>query len=115
MELIRAAVARARNLEPLKEDTYKIINDGLVIGGGLAGMTAALTMAEQGFHVHLVEKDRSTGWICAKPDKNAGGSFAAKACPFSGRPGEKPSQYHLISRRVNFPNTPDISALLTES
>lgn len=61
LELIRAAVGRARNLEPLREDTYKIVNSGLVIGGGLAGMTAALTMAEQGFQVHLVEKTDHLG------------------------------------------------------
>ena len=59
--LIKAAVARAKNLEPLSEDTYKIINDGLVIGGGIAGMTAALTMADQGFRVHLVEKTGRLG------------------------------------------------------
>jgi heterodisulfide reductase subunit A2 len=61
MKLIKAAVARARNLKPLKEDTYDIIKDGLVIGGGLSGMTSALTMAEQGFHVHLVEKTNQLG------------------------------------------------------
>jgi heterodisulfide reductase subunit A2 len=61
LELIKAAVARAKNLEPLKADIYKIVNDGLVIGGGLAGMTAALTMAQQGFHVHLVEKTGQLG------------------------------------------------------
>jgi len=61
LELIKAAVARAKNLEPLQADTYKIVNDGLVIGGGLSGMTAALTMAEQGFHVHLVEKTGQLG------------------------------------------------------
>jgi heterodisulfide reductase subunit A2 len=66
LELIKAAVARAKNLEPLKEDTYDIINAGLVIGGGLAGMTAALTIAEQGFHVHLVEKTGLLGGYALK-------------------------------------------------
>ena len=61
LKLIKGAVARAKNLEPLREDTYKIVNDGLVIGAGIAGMTAALTMADQGFHVHLVEKTDQMG------------------------------------------------------
>jgi heterodisulfide reductase subunit A len=60
-ELIRASVARAIQLEPLYEKSYPVINKGLVIGGGLAGMTAALTIADQGFHVHLVEKSDRLG------------------------------------------------------
>ena len=56
LELVRAAVARAKNLEPLHEDKYDVVSRALVLGGGLAGMTAALAMADQGFKVHLVEK-----------------------------------------------------------
>lgn len=66
LELIKAAVARAKRLEPLTEDTYKIVTDGLVIGGGLAGMAAALTLADQGFHVHLVEKTSQLGGFALK-------------------------------------------------
>jgi heterodisulfide reductase subunit A len=62
-ELIRASVARAIQLEPLYDKSYPVVNEGLVVGGGLAGMTAALTIADQGFHVHLVEKgDRLGGF-----------------------------------------------------
>lgn len=61
MNLIRAAISRAEKLEPLTEETYEIVNSALVIGGGLAGMTAALTIAEQGFQVHLVEKTERLG------------------------------------------------------
>jgi heterodisulfide reductase subunit A-like polyferredoxin len=60
-ELIRASVARAIQLEPLYEKSYPVMNKGLVIGGGLAGMTAALTVADQGFHVHLVEQSDRLG------------------------------------------------------
>ncbi len=60
-ELIRASVSRAVQLEPLYESSYRVINKGLVIGGGMAGMTAALTIADQGFHVHLVEKSDRLG------------------------------------------------------
>ena len=59
--LVRAAVARAIHLEPLHDFTYPVINQGLVIGGGIAGMTAALTMADQGFQVHLVEQGEQLG------------------------------------------------------
>ena len=61
LKLIRASVSRAVNLEPLQEKSYRVVNRGLIIGGGVAGMTAALTMADQGFDVHLVEKDSRLG------------------------------------------------------
>jgi heterodisulfide reductase subunit A len=61
MELIRASVARAIQLEPLYDKSYPVINKGLVIGGGLAGMTAALTIADQGFQVQLVEQSDRLG------------------------------------------------------
>jgi len=60
-ELIRASVARAVQLEPLYDKSYPVMNNGLVIGGGLAGMTAALTIADQGYPVHLVEKSDRIG------------------------------------------------------
>ncbi|MGA8179926.1 MAG: FAD-dependent oxidoreductase, partial [Desulfobacterales bacterium] len=60
-ELIRASVARAVQLEPLYDKSYPVMNNGLVIGGGLAGMTAALTIADQGYPVHLVEKSDRLG------------------------------------------------------
>jgi heterodisulfide reductase subunit A len=60
-DLVRMAVAKARLLEPLHRGTLKVNNEALVIGGGLAGMTAALNLAEQGFQVHLVEKEQELG------------------------------------------------------
>ncbi|MBL7152671.1 MAG: FAD-dependent oxidoreductase [Phycisphaerae bacterium] len=60
-DLVRMAVAKARLLEPLYKGTLKVNNQGLVIGGGLAGMTAALNLAEQGFKMHLVEKEQQLG------------------------------------------------------
>ena len=61
IELVRGAVARAARLEVLTAGTYPVVPGGLVIGGGIAGMTAALTMADQGFEVSLVEKAHQLG------------------------------------------------------
>ncbi len=61
LQLIRAGVSRALRLEPLTDQTYRVDPRALVIGGGLAGMSAALTLADQGFSVHLVEKDVRLG------------------------------------------------------
>ncbi|MHC4110750.1 MAG: 2Fe-2S iron-sulfur cluster-binding protein [Planctomycetota bacterium] len=60
-DLVRMAVAKARLLEPLHKGSLKVVNEALVIGGGLAGMTAALNLGDQGFKVHLVEKDKELG------------------------------------------------------
>ena len=59
--LVRMAVARAAQLEPLETSEVPINKSALVIGGGAAGMTAALTLAGQGFPVHLVERDDRLG------------------------------------------------------
>ena len=60
-DLVRAAVAKARLLRPLPKPVINVTPAGLVIGGGLAGMTAALELAEQGFEVHLVEREKGLG------------------------------------------------------
>jgi len=60
-DLVRMAVAKASKLEPLEEIQIGLTRKGLVIGGGIAGMTAAMELAEQGFAVHLVEKDKELG------------------------------------------------------
>ncbi len=62
-DLVRMAVAKARLLEPLQIGEISINNDALVIGGGMSGMTAALNLADQGFEVHLVEKEESLGGV----------------------------------------------------
>jgi heterodisulfide reductase subunit A len=60
-DLVRMAVAKAARLEPLEEVKLDVTQAGLVIGGGLAGMTATLGLADQGFPVHLVEKGERLG------------------------------------------------------
>jgi len=60
-DLVRMAIARSRLLEPLYKRDLEIIHKALVIGGGLAGMTAALELASQGFETYLVEKEKQLG------------------------------------------------------
>ncbi len=60
-DLVRMAVAKASLLTPLAEQELEVTPSALVVGGGLAGMTAALTIAGQGFECTLVEREKSLG------------------------------------------------------
>ena len=60
-DLMRMAVARARNLRALGTGRLPVVQSALVFGGGLAGMTTALGLADQGFAVHLCEKEAQLG------------------------------------------------------
>jgi heterodisulfide reductase subunit A len=61
IELVKMSLARARFLEPLEGSSLKVDQSAVVIGGGLSGMTAALSLADQGFKVHLVEQTNALG------------------------------------------------------
>jgi heterodisulfide reductase subunit A-like polyferredoxin len=60
-DLMRMAVARARNLKALGTGKLPVVQSALVLGGGLAGMTTALALGDQGFAVHLCEKEAVLG------------------------------------------------------
>jgi len=60
-DLIRMTVAKSRLLSPLKEELLQITPTALIIGGGIAGMTAALNIASQGFKTFIVEKENFLG------------------------------------------------------
>jgi len=60
-DLVRMAVARAAQLRPLYTTPMPTEKAALVLGGGVAGMTAALSLADQGFPVHLVERSDTLG------------------------------------------------------
>jgi heterodisulfide reductase subunit A len=67
--LVRSAVSKALSLEPLKPSTLKVIPEALIIGGGITGIQASLDLANDGFKVHLVERDPSIGGHMAQLDK----------------------------------------------
>ena len=60
-DLMRMAVAKAQFLKPLKPGQLGVNHNALVIGGGLAGITAALSLADQGFESCIVEKEKELG------------------------------------------------------
>ena len=69
MDLVASSVARAAKLTPQDEMTFPVTKAALVIGGGVAGIQAAMDLADQGHPVYLVEKDPSIGGIMAQLDK----------------------------------------------
>ena len=68
-DLVRMAVAKVTLLEPLQEPELSVTQKALVIGGGVAGMSAARAVAELGFPVHLVEKTSNLGGEALKLNK----------------------------------------------
>jgi heterodisulfide reductase subunit A-like polyferredoxin len=65
-ELVRMAVARARTLKALHEKQIPVNKRALVVGGGVAGMTAAIGLADQGFEVVLIEKETELGGMALR-------------------------------------------------
>jgi heterodisulfide reductase subunit A-like polyferredoxin len=61
IDLVKMAISRARLLHSLSGTSYPIDQSGVVIGGGMSGMTAALSLADQGFKVTLVERSNQLG------------------------------------------------------
>jgi heterodisulfide reductase subunit A len=65
-DIIRMSVARAGFLEPLREYDLPVNKAALVVGGGMAGMTCALSIANQGHEVYLLEKNSELGGMAQK-------------------------------------------------
>jgi heterodisulfide reductase subunit A len=61
--IVKMSIAKSRLQEPLSSETVGVTPACLVIGGGIAGMTSALSLAEQGFPVHIVEKENEIGGL----------------------------------------------------
>ncbi len=68
-DIVKAAVARAAWLCPQDEEQLPVTDAALVIGGGVAGIQAALDLADAGHQVYLVERQPSIGGIMAQLDK----------------------------------------------
>jgi len=76
-ELVRMAVAKAARLEPLDRKRLGVEHSALVIGGGVAGLTAALDLAAQGYPVHVVERDSKLGGHMRKIHRTLDGEETA--------------------------------------
>jgi heterodisulfide reductase subunit A len=62
-DIVRMNVAKARHLTPVETDSVPVTPNAMVIGGGVAGMTSALALGDQGFEVHIVEKEPELGGL----------------------------------------------------
>ncbi|MBD3253713.1 MAG: FAD-dependent oxidoreductase [Candidatus Lokiarchaeota archaeon] len=62
-ELIKMGVAKAAKLEPLENIKIDINPSALVIGGGVAGMSAALSLSQQGYKTYIVERENELGGV----------------------------------------------------
>ena len=65
-DLVRMAVAKAAFIEPLEQVMLQVTKAALVVGGGVAGMEAALGVAQQGFKAYLVEKTNTLGGVARR-------------------------------------------------
>lgn len=73
-DLIRMSVARARELEPLYRIDVPLTHAAVVVGGGVAGMTAATALGDMGYQVHLVERAGRLGGRALEIDRTIKGS-----------------------------------------
>ena len=77
-DLIRMAVAKAALSEPLKEEKINVNDTVVVIGGGIAGITAARSLAMQGYQTHIIEKKEQLGGEAHKLYRTAQGEDVKK-------------------------------------
>jgi heterodisulfide reductase subunit A-like polyferredoxin len=103
-DLIRMSVARARLLDPLYKMDVPLTHAALVVGGGVAGMTAALALGEMGHEVHLVERTERLGGRVLDLDRTVrGGDPAAFVAELERRLIDNPRVHiHLEAELVDF-------------
>ncbi len=63
IDIVRMNVAKSRYLSPVKAESFSVTPSVLIIGGGIAGMVSSLSLAGQGYAVHLVEKEHTLGGL----------------------------------------------------
>lgn len=78
MDMVWMAVEKARRLVPLEISHLPLTQSALVIGGGIAGMTAATALSCQGFDTHLVEKNDHLGGLLTRLDRIAPANLLAR-------------------------------------
>jgi heterodisulfide reductase subunit A len=78
MDLVRMAVHKAALMAPLKEAELDIIPKAMVVGGGIAGMAAARSLARQGYETHIIEKSDRLGGQALSIYRTAGGDDVQK-------------------------------------
>ena len=98
VDLVRMAVSRVARLMPLMEATAPVNNAALVVGGGIAGMSAALALADQGFPVHLVEKSDELGGTALRLDVTLDGEDIQE---FVNNTIERVNQHTKVSVHLN--------------
>jgi heterodisulfide reductase subunit A len=74
IDIIKMTVAKARNFEPVQTDSVQVLPSALIIGAGIAGLTSALALGDQGFEVHLVEKEERPGGLAKNVYRTLEGS-----------------------------------------
>ena len=100
-ELTRMAVARSRRLEPLYTQDQSLIHRALVIGGGVAGMTAALNLADQEYDVIIVEREQELGGLARNLSVTGdGGDVRVLLASLVGRVQEHPHIEVLTGHQV---------------
>ncbi len=73
IEITNMNVAKARLLDPVSQNSVGVDHAALVVGGGIAGMNASLSLAEQGYQVHLVERQDKLGGLLRRVRRNLEG------------------------------------------
>ncbi len=73
IEIVNMMVAKTKRLLPVSSASVGVTHDALIIGGGIAGMTSALSLVDQGYGVHLVERSESLGGLLQKVRTNLEG------------------------------------------
>jgi len=66
LDIVKMNIAKARLLDPVQQNSVGVTHHALILGGGVAGMTAALSLSRQGYGVHLVEREEQLGGLARK-------------------------------------------------
>lgn len=73
IDIVNMNIAKTRLLEPVSSNSVGVSHSAMVLGGGLAGLTAALSIADQGYEVYLIEKENELGGLLRKVRRNLEG------------------------------------------